>query len=279
MDAPREPRDRGEPRIRLRQGQGEPRRQDGVHLAPGIRGLHCPATRRRRRVHDCRDQEGKRPGRTRVHTPAGSEAPIPAHRRGPVGPQGGALGHRRGRIHRARALCPRPRPRRFRARSAARAAAVLARGRTGPFHQRRGDVRRQVSERSKPSDHPRPPRRSRAIRRGNARPLIRPLLALPDPDLVPRDGPVVPECERHQTEDDRRGPSGDVVPGLGGLREAARLDGEPPRLVPVPTAVLGHTPPDLAVCEVPSLDRDRVLRGTEKRPRLQRRHGPPPARD
>src|SRR2546426_4983640 len=69
-----------------------------------------------------------------------------------------------------------------------------------------------------------------------------------------------------------------MVPGLGGIRATARLDEQPPRLVHLAAALLGHSAPDLAVHEVHALDGSRIGRRPAEGNGLRGWHGPPPAR-
>src|SRR5712691_5710115 len=278
VDASRESRDRGTPRFPLCEGEDTPREEARVHLAHGERGPRRHGPRRRDEVFRRRDEERQRPRRAGLCPPAPGEASVPERCESRVGPQGGLFRHSRRRVHRARALGPRARTGGFRARSETRPPGILSRRRPRPLHAGRWCVCGPERPGGEPSDRRGPARRPRVVRRGDDPPCLWSLLALHDPDLVPCDRPVVPQCDRIQTQDGRRGRAGQMVPGLGRIGAPARLDEQSPGLVYLAAAILGNPAPDLAVREVPVLDHRRFGRRPPKGEGLHGRDGPPSAR-
>src|SRR5437773_2639166 len=176
-----------------------------------------------------------------------------------MGPSRGLLEHRRGGAHGPSPHRAGSWSGRFRTRADPRLTGLQSRRRTRPLHERGGRVRRQARQGGGRGDHRGPPRRERSLRRGDAGPRLRSLLALQDANPLPRDGPVVPTSHTDQSENGRRGPPGRVVSGMGGRGPSNGLDPEPAGLVPLPPAVLGHPASDLAVHEVRPLDRRGLL--------------------
>src|SRR5438034_94901 len=226
-----------------------------------------------------RDEDARQAGRPGLCAPARGQGPLSGDRDGRMGPSRGLLYHRRGRAHGPRPQCAGSWSGRFRTRADPRLAGLRSGRRTRPFHERGGRVRRQARQGGGRGDHRGPPRRERSLRRGDAGPRLRSLLALQDANPLPRDGPVVPTSRTHQGENGRRGPQGRVVSGMGGRGPSDGLDPEPAGLVPLPPAVLGHPAPDLAVHEVRPLDRRGLLGCAAEGAGIRGRHGPPPAGD
>ena len=166
------------------------------------------------------------------------------------------------RRHGLRPHRTRPRPRGPRGRAGVRPGGLLAGGRPGPFHPRRGVFRRPVRlRRQHPHQRPAPGKRySRA--RGALRALLSPLLALQAGSDFPGHSTVV-----HLHGQDRAAekiPGGDrpraVDPPLG-ARAYLRDDREPPGLVRFPAAGLGGTDCGILLRPVRGAPAERSDRG------------------
>ena len=188
LDAPRQPRPRRSPRRRLRllPARGHGRRPGDREGA--ARGLRGPMARE--------GQPGRRPAGAR-------RAPRRGEGRGPRAPAlpppldrprlprpAGRLRHPRHR-HRDRPHRPRPRLGRLPHRRPLRARRLLSRGRGGAVPARGRALRRAEGLRRQPEDRRLPPRDGRpaAVRQGH--PLLPDLLALQEPDHLPRHRAVV----------------------------------------------------------------------------------------
>src|SRR5207249_2379304 len=279
LDTPRESGNRGPSAVRLLEGEGGPRRVRGIPLDDGGDACHRHGPRRRDRLRGRRDDDRRQAGRPGLCAPARGQGPLSGDRDGGMGPSRGLLEHRRGGAHGSGPQRAGSRSRRFRTRPDPRLTGLQSGRRTGPFHGRGGRVRRQARQRGGRGDHRGPPRRERSLRRGDAGPCLRSLLALQDANPLPRDGPVVPASRADQGENGRRGRPGRVVSGMGGRGPSNGLDPEPAGLVPLPPAVLGDPAPHLAVHEVRALDRRRLLGCVAEGAGVRGRHGPAPAGD
>ncbi len=139
------------------------------------------------------------------------------------------------RPHRAR-----PRPRGLRGRAGVRPGGLFAGGRPGPFHPRRGVLRRPVRLRRQHAHQRQAPGKRHPRARGTLRALLSPLLALQEAGDFPGHPAVV-----HLHGQDRaaeKGPGGDrpraVDPPLGAGAHL-RDDRKPAGLVHLPAAGLG----------------------------------------
>src|SRR5216110_2871298 len=251
----------------------------GIPLDDGGDACHRHGPRRRDRLRGRRDDDRRQAGRPGLCAPARGQGPLSGDRDGGMGPSRGLLEHRRGGAHGSGPQRAGSRSRRFQTRPDPRLTGLQSGRRTRPFHERGGRVRRQAGQRGGRGDHRGPPRRERSLRRGDAGPCLRSLLALQDANPLPRDGPVVPASRADQGENGRRGPPGRVVSGMGGRGPSNGLDPEPAGLVPLPPAVLGDSAPHLAVHELRPLDRRRLLGCVAEGAGVRGRHGPAPAGD
>jgi len=215
--------DRGGGRRGLGRGAGRPQAHPRVRHGPGPGGVRLPAS-----IH--RPAERHRPRRARD---AGT-----GHRARPHRP-GARPGGLRGRPQvRARHLQPGPARRPLRRHGPA----ALAAGSEGLRRQSEG---RGAARGARCATQP--------LRR-DGRAQLSALLALPQPDHLPGDTPVVhrdgpsarrdggPRCDAARAGADRDRPAGALDSGMGPLAHP-RDGGEPPRLDPQPPADLGRAHP------------------------------------
>ncbi len=188
LDAPRQPRPRRPPRrrVRLLPARGHGRRPgDREGAARGLRGALAREGQPRRRPAGSRRAARRGQGR-----PSRAPALPPPLDRPRLPRPPGRLRHPRHR-HRDRPHRPRPRVGRLPHRSPLRARRLLSRGRGGAIPARGRALRRAEGLRGEPGHRGVPARDGRPPAVGPGHPLVPDLLALQEPDHLPRHRAVV----------------------------------------------------------------------------------------